>query len=149
VYLTAGERRPTGPEDGPPAGICWVPPGGRSVLDRNDVSPGQSQSSVPAGPAERSGPAGQSAGRVPGGARRRALRRLRQMLGTDSKGTGEQGRPVAGIGSLLGVSSQARGPDGRRWRPLPGWKWAWRSGRTRPFTVRLRTLRTGSTWSVH
>jgi hypothetical protein len=146
VCLTAEERRPAGPGGGSPAGICWAPPGGRSVPDRSAVAPGPSQSSGPAGPAERRGPAGQPAGRVPGGARRRALLQAR---GTDSKGTGEQGCPVAGLRSLLAVFPQAREPDSSRWRLLQGWRRALRSGQTRPFTARLRTLRTGSTWSVH
>jgi hypothetical protein len=75
---------------GPPAGVL-----------------GPSQSSGPAGPAERRGPAGQSAGQVPGGSWHRAPRRLRQARGTDSKETGEPGRPVAGLGSPFGVSSLA------------------------------------------
>jgi hypothetical protein len=121
---------------GLPAGICWALPGGHSVLDRwestdsltapgGDLlgatrqgavcstgtlwSQGRSQPSGPAGPAERRGPAGQSAGRVPGGARRRAPRRLRQARSTDSKGTGEPDRPVAGLGSLLGNWTAAGG----------------------------------------
>ncbi len=55
----------------------------------------------PAGPAERRGKAGQSAGWVPGGAWCQAPSRSRQVRGTDSKGTSEPGRPVAGLGSLL------------------------------------------------
>jgi hypothetical protein len=54
------------------------------------------------------------------GSGRRAPRRLRQAWGTDSKGTGEPGRPVTRLGSLLGAHPRPGGPDDRRWRPLPG-----------------------------
>jgi hypothetical protein len=141
VCLIAGRAPTRRAGGGPRSGSAGCYQAGRSVLDRNVVVPGPSQPSGPAGPAERRGPAGQSAGRVSGGARRRAPRRLRQARCTDSKGTGEPGRcPVAGLGSLLGVSSHARELDGRRWRLLPRWRRARRSGRTRPFTARLRTL---------
>ncbi len=109
---------------------------------------GPSQWSGPVGPAERPGLAGQLAGRVPRGAWRWMPSRFRQGRGTDSKGTGEPVRPVAGLGSILpsrGAGRPAGGGSG--WSggelgaPAPGW--------AKPLTERLRMLRTGSTWSVH
>jgi hypothetical protein len=55
----------------------------------------------------------------PVGPGRRAPRRLRQARGTDSKRTGEPGRPVTGLGSLLRAPPRAGGPDDSRWL-LPG-----------------------------
>ncbi len=99
----------------------------RLTLSWNVVALGPNQSPGPAGPAERRGPAGQSAGRVPGGAWCQAPKCFRQVLGTDSTGTCEQGRPVAGLGSLLGASSRAVEPDGSRlWLPQV-WRRARRS----------------------
>jgi hypothetical protein len=110
----------TGRGEGPPTGFRWEPLGGRSVLGRNDVVSGPSQLSGPDGQAGRRRPAGQSAGRVPVGPGRRATRHLRQARGTDSKGTGEPGRPVCRCSE---PSPAPGGPDGRRWLPPPlGWR---------------------------
>ncbi len=97
--------------------------GGRGEPGCNIVVSGPSQLSGPDGPAERRRPAGQSAGRFSGlGRRVTRFPRQARRRGTDSKGTGEPGRPVTGLGSLLGALPVPREPDGRRWRPLLGWR---------------------------
>jgi hypothetical protein len=76
----------------------------------NAVDRGPSQSPGPAGPAERSGRAGWFAGRVPGGARRRFKLPSRpwQVQGTDSTGTDEPERPVAGLTRIASPGPRSR-----------------------------------------